>query len=151
MYEPDTILKLKKPRSTDDAVFPYDKVRVVNRSPINHSGTSDWEGADAEGVIIQPLTGFDANSDEPFGKLAALYDVAELPDTSVDPESQKIRVVDTATAAAGKTPEEVFAEEAPGEPGVDGKRGRTPRESPLEDPRPAPSDGPLGDVKPNES
>lgn len=120
---------------------------MVGPSPISHGGNAEWDGAAAGGVIITPLTNHGSTLDEPLGKLQALYDVESTPvrETEV---VQKIRVIDSATDAAGPTPESVFAKEAPGAPPEEGqKRGRT-RVSPLEDPRPKSSDGPLGPVHP---
>lgn len=135
MYEIDTVLELKEKKSTDDKLFPYDEVRVVGPSPVDHTGTGHWQGRDAQGVVLQPITDFDANIDEPLGKIQALYSVKSVPERVI--EQPKVRIVDSSTAAAGKTPEEVFAEEAPGEASVAGERVKTPfkDESPLEDPR----------------
>jgi hypothetical protein len=45
-------------------------------------------------------------------------------------------VIHSTSQSAGPTPEEVFAEKAPGTPPEEGqKRGRTPFKSPLDDPR----------------
>lgn len=145
MYEPNTILELKEPRSTEDKPFPYDRVKVIGQSPIDHAtgATSGWEGVNSQGVIITPLTDFASTLDEPLGKLQALYDVAEVPEVVVDAAPQ-VRIVNSRSAAAGPTPEEVFAKEAPGVADPDGGRARTPFVSPLDDPRPNPEDGPLG-------
>lgn len=148
MYTPDTILTLKEPRSTDDKPFPYDRVRVINASPVSrgHEGKTRYTGADAQGVVIEPLTGFEANLDEPFGKLIALYDVESVPERVV--EEAKIRVVDSrSTEDIGPTPEQRFAVEAPGDPDAN-RSGRKPRVSPLTDPNDAKADGPLGDPEP---
>lgn len=135
---------MKEPKSTEDKPFAYDRVRVIGPSPINHGMTSsEWEGASGAGVLISPLSDFAANLDEPYGKLTALYNVVEVPDHTVD-VAPKIRVINSTSQSAGPTPEEVFAKEAPGKPSADGKRGRTPAVSPLDDPRPKPGDGPLG-------
>lgn len=148
MYEPGTVLKLKKqredikvPEKTDPDTgrtrkahtlpFPYNLVRVVGESPVDHGGRPDaqWSGVGARGVIITPLSGFGSTLDEPFGKLQALYDVEEVPTKVV--EIAPIRVINSTTADAGPTPEEVFAVEAPGTPPEEGQiRGRT---SPLGD------------------
>lgn len=151
MYANDTILVLKDQRDPDPETgeeFPYNKVRVVGPSPID-SGVraSEWVGSSAAGVIITPLSNFGSTLDEPMGKLQALYDVESVPERIV--EAPRIRVVDSSSAEAGPTPEEVFAKDAPGVAPEEGQtRGRTPI-SPLgEDPRPAASDGPLGAVHP---
>lgn len=145
MYATDTILTLKVQRENDpetDEVFPYNKVRVVGQSPVQHTSRGDYEGDDAKGVIIVPIANFGGTLDEPFGKLRQLYDVTEVPVVEIAAPSP-IRVIDSSTAAAGATPEEVFQAEAPGvapEPGQ--TRGRTPI-SPLDDPGPASARGPL--------
>lgn len=149
MYENDTILTLKQQRDPDpetDEAFAYNEVRVVGRSPIDHGiAGGQWTGGDAVGVIITPLSNFGSTLDEPFGKLVALYDVKEIPVHEIQPASP-VRVIDSSTRAAGPTPEDVFKVEAPGKAPEPGQiRGRTPV-SPLDDPRPAPSDGPLGAV-----
>lgn len=146
MYTPDTILKLKEPRSTEDKPFPYDRVRVINASPVSkgHEGKTKYTGADAQGVVIEPLESFQANLDEPFGKLIALYDVESVPERVV--EQPPVRVIDSrSTVDAGPTPEQRFAAEAPGDPEAS-ISGRKPRVSPLEDPNDAKADGPLGDT-----
>lgn len=150
MYEPDTILELKAPRPNDeetDDPFPYNLVRVVGPSPINHGPQAggQWEGVSAAGVIITPLSAFGSTLDEPYGKLKALYNVKEVPTREVD-VTPKIRVVKSSSQSAGPTPEERFAVEAPGVAPEEGqRRGRT-AISPLDDPRPLASDGPLGPV-----
>lgn len=149
MYAPNTVLELKEPKSMDGKPFPYDEVRVVGPSPIQHPviAGAQWSGGDAQGVIITPLTDFAGNLDEPFGKLQALYNVKSVPERNATP--QKVVVIDATSAEAGDTPEQVFAREAPGdEASVDGKRVRSPgitgANSPLEDPRARAADGPLG-------
>jgi hypothetical protein len=148
MYAKDTILALKQPKEADSETgeaFPYNEVRVVGQSPVSHSHKGEWTGGDAAGVILTPLTNFGATLDEPFGKCRALYDVKEIPEVVIEQEQQKIRVVDSSTAAAGKTPEEVFAVEAPGEkPEAGQRRART---SPLGEVKNEAASGPLGDVE----
>lgn len=140
MYEPETILTLKEPRSQYDddgepvKLFPYDRVKVIGPSPINHGITSEeWVGANGQGVIITPLTDFGGTADEPLGKLQALYDVESVPERTA-PVAAPIKVVTPGTA--GPTPEDVFAKEAPGEASKHGERVRTPR-SPLDAEDPA--------------
>lgn len=154
MYQPETILALKEPRTKgtegdkDYEPFAYDRVKVIGQSPINHGlASAEWSGPDGQGVIIQPITSFGSTLDEPIGKLRLLYEVENLPETEV-PREAKVRIIDSSTSAAGQTPEEVFATEAPGVKGEDGKRGRTPlQESPLTVPeQDIPSSSPLGDV-----
>lgn len=137
MYAPDTILVLKEPRtvgtpaspdydpknpkaggtppSKDYAPFAYDRVRVIGESPIQHSGgaRSEWVGAGARGVMIEPLTHFGANLDEPLGRLQSLYDIESEPIIEV-PVMQTVRVIQP--GQAGPTPEEVFAEHAKANP-----------------------------------
>lgn len=123
---PDTgeLENTKKPAMQ---VFPYNKVRVIGASPVVHVGQSDWQGNDAQGVIIEPMTEFAGNLDEPIGKIKQLYNVVSVPEDIV--YEPKIRVVESNTAEAGPTPEEIFAIEAPGEaPAVGQNRARTPFE-----------------------
>lgn len=150
MYAADTILALKVPRDPDpetDEPFAYNKVRVVGESPVSHANKGNWSGGDAVGVIVVPLSNFGGTLDEPFGKLVTLYDVESVPEKVVNEAAPKVRVINSSTAEAGPTPEDVFKKEAPGkapEPGQ--KRGRT---SPLGEPGgPADFDGPLGPVDP---
>lgn len=146
MYESGTILTLKDQRPPDEEtneVFAYNEVEVIGPSPVTHPGTAEWSGTASQGVIIKPIANFGGVIDEPLGKIQALYNVKSIPVKEVVMQP-KIKVIDSATAAAGPTPEEVFAKEAPGVPPEEGQiRGRT---SPLEDPRPKVSDGPLGPV-----
>lgn len=149
MYEPDSILELKEQRDPDEETgeaFPYNRVRVVGPSPVNHGVRSaEWTGADGQGVIITPLSNFGSVLDEPYGKLRDLYTVVEIP-VREGPVQAPVRVINSTTAAAGPTPEEVFAQEAPGVK-RDGDRASA-RKSPLEDRRPAPGhDGPLDKPK----
>lgn len=145
MYARDTVLTLKEQREPDpetDEVFAYNVVRVVGESPVQHTSRGDYMGEDAKGVIIVPIANFGGTLDEPFGKLRQLYDVTEVPDTMIQPPSP-IRVIDSSTAQAGPTPEEVFKDKAPGVPPEPGQiRGRTLR-SPLDDPGPESAKGPL--------
>lgn len=147
MYEPGTILSLKEQRDPDeetDEPFPYNQVKVIGPSPVSWHKDSEWSGASAAGVLLAPITNFGSTLDEPYGKIMALYDVKEIPVTEI--EQPKIRVINSSSQSAGPTPEEVFAIKAPGKPPQEGQR-RARTLSPLVDPRPAASDGPLGPVK----
>jgi hypothetical protein len=107
--------------------FPYNKVEVIGPSPIT-ADRGEWQGADAAGVIIRPLSDFAGNLDEPVGKLKQLYTVVSVPEDVV-PVERTIKVIDAHTNQAGESPEEVFAREAPGAASGDGhKRARTPFE-----------------------
>lgn len=148
MYVKDTILALKEPRDPDPETgekFPYNRVRVVGQSPISHEIQGDWRGVDAEGVILEGLTNFGATLDEPFGKCVKLYTVESIPE-AIEVAAPTIKVIEP--GQAGPTPEEVFAEQAPGTPPEPGqKRGRSPRPSPLGEERNEVADGPLGRVE----
>lgn len=144
MYAAGTILALREQREPDEETkepFPYNRVEVVGRSPVAHA-RGDWEGEDAQGVIIKPLTNFGGVLDEPFGKVREIYEVESEPEIEYE-VVQKIRVVDATSRQAGPTPEDVFAEQAPGKAPEEGQtRART---SPLGEPGgPKGSDGPLG-------
>lgn len=153
MYVKDTILTLKKQREPDaetGEAFPYNRVKVVGESPVSHSHTGQWTGAEAAGVILTPLSNFGGTLDEPYGKVNALYSVESIPEAETVTET-KVRVVDGATSQAGPTPEEVFSEEAPGTPPEDGRRrGRT-LVSPLEEVVNEEAVGPLGEVDTNKT
>jgi hypothetical protein len=146
MYARDTILTLKEQRPADpetDEDFAYNRVKVIGESPVSHSHKSGYEGADAAGVIVVPLANFGGTLDEPFGKLVSLYDVESIPEPEEFTET-RVRVIDSSSAAAGPTPEEVLLAEAPGTPPEPGqKRGRT---SPLGETRNEAASGPLGDA-----
>lgn len=88
MYEPGTILALKEPQSTDDFNYPYDRVKVVGQSPVQHATASGsvWAGADATGYIITPLTDFAPTVDKPFGELSEQYEIESFP---LDPITQE--------------------------------------------------------------
>lgn len=127
MYEPESILELKdpkfidpdgrprpmsefKPKNKDDepTPFPYNRVKVIGQSPLVHTGArGDWEGAAAQGVIIQPLSDFAANLDEPLGKVQRLYNTVSIPETVIP--ANPVRVVHSTSGSAGPTPEEQFA------------------------------------------
>lgn len=144
MYQPDTILKLKDPRSTDDEPFPYDRVRVVGQSPVDHGlRSSQWAGANGQGVIIQPLAGFASTADEPYGKLQRLYDVESVPVIEV-PVAATVEI--RPQEDAGPSPEDVFAAAA-----SDEDAARAQRKAPA--PLVSPLDGEIQgeDVPPSES
>lgn len=161
MYDPDTILELKEPKP-DEVVearkdpdtgrtrpkhkipFPYNKVRVVGQSPVDHSAgrQGTWQGAAAQSVLIEPLSGHGSTLDEPLGKIQKLYKVVSVPSNEILVEP--IRVVRSTSASAGPSPEEVFAKESPGVPPKPGQnRGRTSPLGDVEDDSAARS--PLGD------
>jgi hypothetical protein len=132
MYVPDTILVLKEQRPDGpDGPFPYNRVRVVNQSPINHAESSEWTGANGQGVIVQPAgDGFGTNLDEPYGKLVELYDVESIP-APAELTAPVIRVMKPNDL--GPSPEEVFARAAEAE-GDTGNRRTKPKprvQSPL--------------------
>lgn len=110
MFTRGTVLVLKEPKSTDEVPFPYDRVRVVGVSVVSRPGAmGEWEGADAQGVVIEPVTEFAGNLDEPYGRLKRLYKIESEP----EPVDQQIRVevIPAHTRQAGPTPEEIFAEQ----------------------------------------
>lgn len=161
MYEPGTILTLKEPRSVGEPTlengdpnpdyeeFPYDRVRVLGTSPINHGLTqSEWQGAEGTGIIIEPLHGFGSNVDEPQGRIQSLYEVESIPEREID-VGAPVKV--TTQATAGPSPEEVFAAEAPADKAhtsKDGERVRSPFDAPstttavTEEAKPAATEAP---------
>ncbi len=156
MYAPETILKLKDPRSTEDVPFPYDRVKVVGQSPVDHGlRSAQWSGNNGQGVIVTPLEGFASTIDEPYGKLQRLYDVEQMP-------SVEVPVVGTveikSSEQAGPSPEDVFAAVAEKQE-ADGRsapKPRAPVTSPLDGevqgvdnpPDPSPLGGEEGDAEP---
>jgi hypothetical protein len=139
VYANGTILTLKEPREADPETaepFPYNRVEVIGPSPVTKD-REGYTGPDAAGVLLRPLANFGGNLDEPFGKCKQLFDVELIPEVTVEPQ-QKIRVIDSQSAEAGPTPEEVFAAEAPGVPPEEGRRRGRGGVSPLGDvPNPA--------------
>jgi hypothetical protein len=98
LYVEETILALKEPKYIDDEgktrplseftgkkgeeprLFPYNRVKVIGQSPINYAHRDEgWEGTEAHGVIIQPMTEFSSTLDEPYGRLVRMYDVEHVP------------------------------------------------------------------------
>lgn len=83
MFEPGTILRLREPQSTEDELYPYDLVKVVGQSPVQHSrpdADTPFAGQDAVGFIITPHgDGFGPTLDKPYGELQKLYDIEEYP------------------------------------------------------------------------
>ena len=122
MYAPGTILVLKKQKPPTvlegkgedgediEIDFPYNRVKVINQSPINHGGiaSAEWIGANGQGVIITPLSAHGSTIDEPYGRLQELYDVESIPEQEFDAQP-KIRVIESNSGSAGPTPEEQFA------------------------------------------
>lgn len=148
MYANDTVLRLKTLREPDAETgeeFAYNRVRVIGESPISHAHKGDWTGQDAAGVILTPLSNFGGTIDYPFGFLRETYDVESIPEVVVEQRTQ-VRVVDSSSASAGQTPEEIFRVEAPGSEPEEGQtRARTAHADPLGPPG-GPKDfgGPLG-------
>jgi len=140
VYKPETILKLKNPRGENEEgePFAYDRVRVVGQSPVNHADiTSEWVGANGQGVVLEPLSAFGANLDEPYGRVLELYEVESLPDATVMTAESQIKIVEPGDL--GPSPEEVFSNDAAAE-GVDSRRAKPRRfiPSPLVDTPPDP-------------
>ena len=144
MYKPDTILALKNPRTEYDEAgeiigeaFPYDRVRVIGQSPVHHATiASEWTGSNGQGVIVEPLTDFGANLDEPYGRLQELYSVESLPEPVIY-RGTEVEVLEPEDL--GPSPEQVFADEAEKE-GKDSRRAKPRRflPSPLVETPPDP-------------
>lgn len=117
MYERGTILKLRNPRPDVEVgegeekhthPFPYNRVRVLGQSPINHSTLdSEWVGQQGQGVIIEPLSSFASNIDEPFGKVQDLYEVESIPEPAVI----ESKVIVQTPESLGPSPEDRLAQE----------------------------------------
>lgn len=109
MYQPETVLTKREQFEEDHPSAPYNRVKVVGQSPINH-GTiqTEWVGPQGQGVIVQPLDGFGATLDEPYGKLIELYEVESVPENVVPAEP----IIKHVPQDGAPSPEEVFAEEA---------------------------------------
>ncbi len=149
MYAAETILKLKKTRSTKESPFPYDLVRVVGESPVDHGIRNTlWQGGNGKGVIITPLTAFGSTIDEPYGKLADLYEVETLP-PKIEMVAGKVDII--SQEQLGPSPEDIFSDVAAAS-GGDSRRSRKtkPPTSPLDGPDgPAiPDSSPLGPEPP---
>lgn len=150
MYKPGTILTLKSQKDPDPETgqeFAYNTVEVIGQSPIDHGTTrptGQWQGANGAGVIIKPLSSFDANLDEPYGKLMQLYKVVSIPEPAEIVREVRIKV--NTPEDLGPTPEEVFAK-LPHDP--DAPRRPETKASPLPEPTPVPGENgasPLGDA-----
>lgn len=104
MYRPGTILELKEPVAEDHDLAPYNRVKVVGQSPLNHGQSAgEWVGAQATGVVITPEAGFGQTLDEPLGKLNALYSV------EFEPELPNLdRTVQVRQIEPGPSPEDQF-------------------------------------------
>lgn len=134
MYQPETILRLKQQRDPiegpdgEELEFPYNRVIVIGASPVNHAGIQDeWVGGSADGIVIQPLSSFGANLDEPFGRLTELYEVESLPEEYPVNAQPVVKIVKP--EQAGPSPEEVFAQETE-KAGKDSRRVKPPKRKP---------------------
>ena len=107
MFQPETVLIKREPFEEDHASAPYNRVKVIGQSPINH-GTiqTEWVGAQAQGVIIQPIDGFGSTLDEPYGKLVDLYEIESVPE-NVLPAEQVIQYI---PQDGSPSPEDIFRE-----------------------------------------
>jgi hypothetical protein len=134
------LIEQKDPQEGPDGPleFPYNRVRVIGQSPVNHAGIQDeWVGANGQGVVIEPLTAFGSNLDEPYGKLQRLYEVESLPPTLDVTIAPKVKIVGPGGVDPGPSPEDVFAGAA-NERGEDDGRTQHRRRaapSPLDPPR----------------
>lgn len=115
MYETGTILERKEPLGTEEDPNAYDRIQVLGASPVVHSGPSaaEWAGTPgAAGVLIQPAGDtFGSTVDKPFGELQQLYRVVHIPERTQIITPQVTRY-DALSYAAGKSPEQAFAEAA---------------------------------------
>lgn len=65
IFPTDTILERKRPLGKNHNLYPFNKVRVVGRSPIKAPSFSEWEGADGETLLVEPLTAFATHQSMP--------------------------------------------------------------------------------------
>lgn len=109
MFQPETVLIKREPFEEDHASAPYNRVKVIGQSPINH-GTiqTEWVGAQAQGVIIQPIDGFGSTLDEPYGKLVELYEIESVPENVLPAE----QVIQHIPQDGSPSPEDIFRAEA---------------------------------------
>lgn len=93
MFEPGTTLRLREPQSTDEKPYPYDLVKVIGQSPIQHSrpdADSPFAGQDAVGYVITPAgDAFGPTLDKPYGELAEKYDIESYPTDPITGEDIK--------------------------------------------------------------
>lgn len=106
MFQSDTILVRREPLSTEENPFPYDRIRVIGPSPVVYSASSGWAGVQANGIVVEPLTSFAPNINEPLGKLQQDYTI------EYEPPPLEFVSRPVVMQAQGKTPEEVFASAA---------------------------------------
>jgi hypothetical protein len=141
-YVPGTILKLREQLPPDEETgeeSPYNRIKFITVSPAQPVDTEGWKGEDAKYGVYQPLSNFGGNLHQPVGRIKKLYDIEfeptqDAPDETAKPriktkaeQEAELRAWEEAHAAkvqANRTPEQVFAEEAPSQPTEDGKRGR---------------------------
>lgn len=108
MYKPGTILARRDPLDEDNSGAVYNRVNVVGQSPVDHALiSSEWTAGNGQGVIIQPLEGFGATLDEPFGRLQELYEVESIPEPVTVPAAAVVKVVTQGDLPP--SPEEQFA------------------------------------------
>lgn len=124
MYAPDTILARKEFQDPASPAAAYNRVKVVGPSPVMHVNTAsygqggNWSGMDGQGVLVEPLEGFNAIEDRPFGWLREHYNVESEPVIEV-PVAQPIRLVPVDTRPS---PEQVFADAAKATPAAPSTR-----------------------------
>lgn len=158
MYEPDTILKLKEPRtvgtppqgrppkgkegdagyvpasedyvpaSEDYEPFPYDRVKVVGVSPVNRAAIEGGEWEGPQGQEVI-ITPLDGFGSTSAEPYGKLQKLYDVEEVPVREGTVEAPVRVITPGTAGPTPEEVFAKDAPGRPNA---RGRTKRRSPLD-------------------
>lgn len=146
MYVPGSILTLKTPIDPDPEtgeVYAYNEVKFVAPSPVSIVDTEGWEGENATFCVLVPMSNFGANINRPFGQLRELYEIKSVPEqpgvesvdaiprikTIEEQEAERAAAIAARDAAlkAQRSPEAVFAEEAPGVAPLPGQlRGRAP-------------------------
>lgn len=143
-YVPGTILVLKDQQPDNSETgepHPYNRIKFITDSPAQPLDTDGWKGADATYGVYTPLSNFGGNLHQPYGRIRQLYEVEYIPPVASDgtpgaaeskprvktEEEQLAELREweeraAQRAKAQRTPEEVFAEEAPGKASGDGSR-----------------------------
>jgi hypothetical protein len=79
MFTIGTILKRREPVEGEFAKF--NEVEVVAQSEVSSSAyTQDWNGQNAEGVLLTSVLEFSEVIDRPYGELERDYEIVSIPE-----------------------------------------------------------------------